>query len=239
MAGSDQAAGDRSANDRSANDRSADDQSVDDRVHEGWKRLMQRAGIPPAFTSAHMRDLEAVEGDKENAVAVEVMRDYAAEGKVDTDGYDQYCLLLAGGFGTGKTYAATAAFKARLWRSTNKSALWRKYPAFIREVQSTYSAAAERTVQQVLASYQRTPLLLLDDIGDLTIGSETEDRRRLVYEVIDYRNDHFLPTIITTNLSGRQLQEQFGQRTWERLRFMCCMLSMDGTNLRQHPLPTP
>ena len=210
--------------------------SARERQAEGWRRLIDFSGIPPSYHMAHMRDLEAVEGDREKASAVEVMRAYAESGKIDTQGYDQYCLLLSGGFGTGKTHAATAVFKDRLWKASNNSAMWRKYPAFIREVQSTYSAAADRTVQQVLAAYQKTPLLLLDDVGDLTMGSETDDRRRLVYEVIDYRNDHFLPTIITTNLNGAQLEEQFGERTWERIRFMCCLLRMEGTNLRRQPL---
>ena len=208
--------------------------NAQDSVREGWRRVIERAGVPPSFRDAHVYDLRQIREDDAKRAAVDVMRQYAEDGYIERNGYRQWCILLSGSFGTGKTHAATAVFLDRLWRSRRKQGMWRKYTEFVREVQATYSRAAERSVQQVLASYQKTPLLLLDDVGDLTIDQETEDRRRLVYEVIDYRNDWMLPTILTTNLSASALQEQFGERTWERLSFMATLLRLEGANLRRN-----
>lgn len=141
-----------------------------------------------------------------------------------------------GDHGTGKTWLATATFKHLLWHSTGKSAIWTKFYDFIREVQSTYSPAAQTTVKRVLGRYQHTPILLLDDVGDLTVEEQTEDRRRLLYEVLDKRNDEMLPTLLTSNLSPKKFQEQFGERTLERVIEMAAMYRMEGRNFRQNPI---
>lgn len=61
---------------------------------------------------------------------------------------------------------------------------------------------------------------------------QSDDRRRLVYEVLDARNDQLKPTIITTNLTDGELAEQFGERTFQRIMEMCAMVEMQGVNLR-------
>jgi DNA replication protein DnaC len=141
-----------------------------------------------------------------------------------------------GEYGTGKTFLATAIFKHMLWNADTNAAMWRKFYDFIREVQSSYSQAADETVRRVLRRYQSTPLLLLDDVGDLTIQEQTEDRRRLLYEVLDKRNDQMLPTILTSNLSPARFKEQFGERTLERVLEMAALYRMDGRNYRKQPL---
>lgn len=123
-----------------------------------------------------------------------------------------------------------------LWHADGNAAMWRKFYDFVREVQSTYSEAAEETVRRVLTRYQSTPLLLLDDVGDLTIDQQTDDRRRLLYEVLDKRNDNMLPTILTSNLSPAQFREQFGERTLERVLEMAALFNMNGRNYRKYPL---
>jgi DNA replication protein DnaC len=93
-------------------------------------------------------------------------------------------------------------------------------------------------VRNVLKRYQTTPILLLDDIGDLTINTQTDDRRRLLYEVLDKRNDEMLPTILTSNLSPKRFKEQFGERTLERVVEMAALYRMEGRNYRKEPITT-
>ena len=61
---------------------------------------------------------------------------------------------------------------------------------------------------------------------------ETDDRRRIIYQLINYRHNHDLPMLITTNLNGQQLADQFGGRTVERIIESCAWVKMEGQNLR-------
>lgn len=202
---------------------------------------MGRVGIPARHRKAYWDTCEAYEGDPDKQTAYEAAlafagRDGTTPGRIDDRGVERFAIVLMGDYGTGKTWLATAAFKHLLWNRDQKSAIWSKFYDFIREVQSTYSAAAETTVRKVLGRYQNTPILLLDDVGDLTIEEQTQDRRRLLYEVLDKRNDKMLPTIMTSNLSPSRFKEQFGERTLERVIEMAAMYRMEGRNYRKQPI---
>jgi len=216
----------------------------EDRREDGWIELLSRVGVPKRHRGAYWESCRRYAGDEQKRVSLQKALSFAGKdgstaGRVHAtrSGTDVVCfsLLLMGDHGTGKTFLATATFKHLLWHTTGKSAIWSKFYEFIREVQSTYSAAATTTVRKVLGKYQNTPILLLDDVGDLTIEEQTEDRRRLLYEVLDKRNDKMLPTILTSNLSPTRFEDQFGERTLERVIEMAAMYRMEGRNYRQNP----
>lgn len=192
---------------------------------------MRRTGIPKRFQRAHLSTCERYADEPGKQRALELATEFARERRLVQRDRTRFCLLLSGDFGTGKTWLGTAVFQELIW-SGNRQGLWRKFHSFIREVQGTYSAAARRSVDEVLGAFQKTPVLMLDDVGDLTQKVQTDDRRRLLYEVIDARNDQLLPTIITTNLDEQQLTQQFGARTFERLLEMAALVGMTGKNLR-------
>lgn len=159
---------------------------------------------------------------------------YAKTGRVTQRGRTRFALVLSGSVGRGKTWLGSAVFVELLWNQKQaRAGRWAKFYQFVREVQACYTPAAKESSDTVLARYQTTPLLMLDDVGDMDRDRETDDRVRLLYEVLDYRNDNLLPTIITTNLSPKELSDQFGQRTWERIYEMSALCEMAGDNMRQ------
>lgn len=142
--------------------------------------------------------------------------------------------MLAGEFGTGKTTLATAALKELVWQALRVGrkgveARWLKFYDFVREIQSGYSTG---TADEGMQAVQHVPLLMLDDVGDLERGTETDNKRDLLYQVIDHRNDHLRTTILTSNLSEADFAEQFGERTFQRILEMSVMIRMKGANLR-------
>ena len=192
--------------------------------------VMNRAGISPRHKQAHMDSCLSLKTMQGKKIALSYAERFAQNAKVLQRGRDRFTLLLCGGLGTGKTWLATAAFKDILWRE--KNGMWRKFYKFVREVQSCYNAGAKYTADEIISRYQRTPLLLLDDVGDMEITTETEDRKRLLYEVLDSRSDYLLPTIITTNLGPAELENQFGERTFQRILEMSALVEMSGENFR-------
>jgi len=192
---------------------------------------MKLAGIPPRFQEAHISNncgiYATVDG---NRLAYSQGKEFAKAGKVKQRDQERVAFFLCGGFGVGKTWLATAIFKELLHRGNG--GIWCKFYGLIREIQSCYNSGSKTTTDAVVNKYQHTPLLLIDDVGDMTVSTETEDRKRLLYEVIDTRNDYFLPTIITTNLSSNQLEKQFTERTFQRILEMSAIYKMDGDNMR-------
>ena len=198
--------------------------------------LLNGAGVPPRYRMAHFENCERyreMAGKKKALLAAEEM---SSAGYIDQRGFHRFCLLIVGDFGTGKTWLATALFKDLLWRHAITKAtgacLWRKFHAFIREVQNTYEDGGTFAAIQ---RFQTCPVLMLDDIGDLS-RRESDNRQQLLFEVIDYRNDYLLPTVLTTNLDTGGLAEGFGERTFQRMLEMSAMVAMDGDNMRMRKI---
>lgn len=175
-----------------------------------------RTSQPGKATSARSRGMEAAEA-------------FARDRSLVQRGQPRFCLFFSGAFGTGKTTLATATLKEMMWVH-DEPGRWLKFYAFCRFVQAGYSSGeADERISQI----QRCNLLLLDDVGDLARDrAETDDKRQILYEVLDYRNDYMLPTILTTNLDEAALVEQFGERTFQRVLEMSAMIVLSGDNLR-------
>lgn len=216
---------------------------MQDPLEEKYQRALDAAGIFPRFKDARISDCEWMEAEPEKRKALQHARELStpdSEGEFYIEkGESQYrSILFSGSFGTGKTYLATGTLKRMLWHSFESDpsrmhgALWSRFLEYVNQVQSTYSPQAEETSRQVIQRYKSAELLLLDDVGHFEKGAETHDRRELFEQVVDYRNDHFRNTIITTNLSPEQIREQFGDRALERLKEMAFFVRLEGTNLR-------
>jgi hypothetical protein len=60
----------------------------------------------------------------------------------------------------------------------------------------------------------------------------SDDRRRIIFQLINHRYNEGLPTLLTTNLQGKQIAEQFGARVFERIIESCVWHTVTGRNLR-------
>lgn len=175
--------------------------------------------------------------------ALELAMEFTRYGFLNED-RRRYAIFLFGSFGVGKTWLATALLKELLYTMVvggNDAAfknppIWIKFYQMIRQVQACYNPASETTTQAVIGRLQSALILLIDDIGDLEAQGDTEDRRRILYEVIDYRNDYMLPTIMTSNLDAELMRDHYGARSMERMIELCAFIEMEGENLRHQSL---
>ena len=87
--------------------------------------------------------------------------------------------------------------------------------------------------QEYYDSLNRFPLLILDD---LSAERKTEYMQEIVQNVIDSRYRAGLPLIITTNLTGKELEnpaDVTSQRLFSRLYQMCIPVKVEGTDRRR------
>ena len=83
---------------------------------------------------------------------------------------------------------------------------------------------------EIIDKYKKTQLLILDDLG---AERETDWALEQLYEIIDYRYNELLPLIVTTNLTASELTAALGDRTSDRLRSMCKLLSITAPSQRK------
>ena len=85
--------------------------------------------------------------------------------------------------------------------------------------------------EQVLATYSRVPLLILDDLGAAKSSEFVEEQ---TYRLINRRYNHMLPTLITTNLRISDLRSYLGDRVTSRLAQMTTRVEFEPVDRRRH-----
>lgn len=212
-------------------------------------KLFTSAGIPPHFQGLTLETLIALAGDDpEKAAAIAAVQEFIATGSVTdpASGKLKQGIIVSGHFGCGKTGVLTPALLNAVHNGA--SGLWIEMYDFIDSIQSGYGKRdeysnrpeekaaredAREDADQRLAAAQKAGIILLDDFGDVERPQrETDDRRRLLYLLINHRHNAALPMLITTNCDGAQLAHQFGARTVERVMESCAWVEMGGRNLR-------
>lgn len=140
-------------------------------------------------------------------------------------------LFLYGEPGTGKSALAWWAVQQRGW------GLWIAWNDFLGRVQNEWQGR-----EALIEAAQTAPVLFLDDLGDpyTANGRLTDDRRTILFRIVNYRLANQLPTIITSNINGGNLdivqvnlERQFDQRIVDRLWELCHFVEMGGANLRR------
>ncbi|OPY58536.1 MAG: Primosomal protein DnaI [Pelotomaculum sp. PtaU1.Bin035] len=132
----------------------------------------------------------------------------------NTDG-----LMFAGQVGSGKTFLACSIANALLKKE--KVVLFVVVPDLLDQIRSTYDTArnpGDYTEFDLVDAARQVPLLILDDLG---AHNYTEWTRNKIYSIINYRLNHCLPIVVTTNITPEDLEEHLGERTTSRLLEMC------------------
>jgi len=134
-------------------------------------------------------------------------------------------LLLYGKAGRGKSVLGWWAVPQRGW------GLWLTWPELTRKIQSSYSRDGDS--EAMIEAAQNVPVLFLDDMGDPDRrGMESNDKRDILFQIVNHRLVHSKPTFITTNLAGSDIAKQFGHRIASRLLELCEWCNVGGVDLR-------
>jgi DNA replication protein DnaC len=121
-------------------------------------------------------------------------------------------LLFLGETGCGKTHLAAAIVNYRF--EAGQPALFVVVPEFLDHLRSTFSPDSKVSYDTLFESVKGAPLLVLDDFGEV---SATPWAREKLYQVLNYRYNGRLPTVITTRFSLDEIVEQFDRSVSSRL----------------------
>jgi DNA replication protein DnaC len=116
-------------------------------------------------------------------------------------------LVLQGGFGCGKTHLAAAIANDRLQRG--QPVLFVVVPDLLDHLRATYRPTSEVTYDERFEQVRTAPLLILDDLGT---QSTTPWAQEKLYQIINYRYNERLPTVITTNCELKEIDVRLRSR---------------------------
>ncbi len=120
-------------------------------------------------------------------------------------------LVFQGVTGCGKTHLASAIVNYRY--QAGKPAMFVVVPEFLDHLRSTFSPDSKVSYDQLFESVKTTPLLVLDDFGEQATTPWAQEK---LYQVINYRYNAQLPTVITTRCSLDEIDSPIASRFIER-----------------------
>ena len=131
--------------------------------------------------------------------ALGIAQAYAAE--------PQSWLVLFGDYGCGKTHLAVAIANDRIARG--EPALFQVVPDLLDHLRATFSPSATVTYDELFEEVRSAPLLILDDLGAHSSSSWAEEK---LFQIVNHRYNHRLPTVVTTNLPPDRLDPRLVSR---------------------------
>ena len=138
-------------------------------------------------------------------------------------------IIFTGSTGTGKSGLASGILR---------QALISGYRGRFYNVQNLldelYASLADRSTPRLLSQLCRLDLLVLDELGYLTLSSE---QMNSFFKLMKERYEANRPTIITTNLKFEHWYDILRPKDMvdallDRLRHRCCLISINGPSLR-------
>ncbi len=116
-------------------------------------------------------------------------------------------LLLHGGYGCGKTHLAAAIANECLGRS--HSVVFVNTPDLLDHLRSTFSPSSEIDYDELFEQVRSVPVLILDDLG---AESPTAWAQEKLYQILNYRYNEKLPTVVTSNQDLNRIEPRIRSR---------------------------
>lgn len=160
-------------------------------------------------------------------VVAESRADQAQRGALIATAHRGPSLLLLGKTGVGKTHQAYGAI--RDLAISGVMARWR-----VTTAADMYGALRPRhgiDSEAEFRSYRNANLLLIDDLG--AERKPTEFTEEINFRLINWRYEHHLPTLLTSNVTLPELATRLGDRVTSRLAEMCQRIVLTGPDKRR------
>jgi len=179
---------------------------------------LARAGVPPKYLNSSLDNFETTGGRKKYRDAVQSwVNQYPSQG-----------LFLTGPNGSGKTHLAIAATR-EIILSGETNCKFVKVPHLLFQIRKALRSDIPDAEETIIKQYLNAKLLLLDELG---VEKTTAWTLQTLYLIIDGRDSHMMPTIITSNLSLQGIEDALDPRFASRIVGMCSLLTLNCPDWR-------
>ena len=120
-------------------------------------------------------------------------------------------LVLIGDTGCGKTHLAVAVCNERIRRG--EPVLFQVVPDLLDHLRATYAPTSTVTYDDLFEEVRTAPLLVLDDLGAQSSSQWAQEK---LFQIVNFRYNHKLPTIVTTNMPPERLEQRLASRMLDR-----------------------
>ena len=157
--------------------------------------------------------------------ALEVARRYAE----DPHGW----LVLSGGYGVGKTHLAAAIAHERL--ASGQSVFFSIVPDLLDHLRAAFAPSSEMPYDELFDKVREAGVLVLDDLGAENATAWATEK---LFQIINYRYNYRMPTVVTTN---NRLLSHMDERIRSRLSDMSFVrnVTIDAADYRERHAGRP
>lgn len=135
-------------------------------------------------------------------------------------------LLLKGGYGCGKSHLAAAIANERLARG--ESVLFVLVPDLLDHLRATFAPTSRVTYDERFETVRSTPFLILDDLGAQSVTAWATEK---LFQLLNYRYNAQLPTVITTNRELEEIEPRIRSRLADAT--LCTIVTILAPDFRQ------
>lgn len=132
-------------------------------------------------------------------------------------------LILLGSVGTGKTHLASGIIY-------ECGGLYRLAPAIVEEIRRAKSFTAKETEADILDTYGRASLLVIDEIGRGVVAAEEQ---YMLYQIINERYNRRKPTVLISNQTKKDFLQYIGVAAVDRLVETAEIWELNGESYRR------
>ena len=133
-------------------------------------------------------------------------------------------LVLAGTYGCGKTHLAAAIANEQLERARS-DVMFVVVPDLLDYLRASFAPQSATSYDRRFDEIKRTPILVLDDLGT---ESATPWAREKLFQLLNYRYDAALPTVITTSRPPEEIDPWLKTRMQDVARCRFCGINAAG-----------
>ena len=191
-------------------------------------RSLMMIGVPKHLTDKGIEDFDTFGEEKYEAVK-ELVADYIAN--LDDNFNDCRGIFFYGSNGTGKSTLASFIIKeAYRRRYTAYRVTFANYIDCYTRSWSSKDLAEKEELEVDLYRYKAAEFLALEEVGKEIESSVTAP---ILEDLIRYREDRQLPTIICTNLQMKNLRRMYGESVYSLLIGNTTPVKIEGKDQRQ------
>ena len=167
------------------------------------------------------------QGVTERASARDALRSCQAFVARVLEGRTDKGLFVSGGVGLGKTFLLSAICNSLT--EARVPTLYVVFSDLIGAIRDSFNPESTQSESRIMNATKEARVLILDDLGAEHVTDFVTNR---LFDIINFRCNHGLPLVVSSNLGATQIAELYGPRIASRLMEMCEPVTLVGEDIR-------